>query len=94
MTGEVRGPIYFFPTLRERNWWQRRFPAWECLSWYDMCFMRSARVVVVQPIDMHGVEINLKYQRVIAKARGAVTRDGRLLIVDWRGIPLDCERIF
>lgn len=90
----VAGPIYFVPNTRERNWWQRRFPCWEVLSWYDMAFVRSARVVVVQDISMHGAEINLRFHRVIAKARGCVERNGRLLIVDYRGIPLACERNF
>jgi hypothetical protein len=90
----MRTAIYVFPTVALRNTYQRLFPEWGCYTWYDVICQRADRVVVVHEFSMHGAEINLKFQRVLDKARLRVAPGGKLAVVSAQGLPLWIERDF
>lgn len=85
-------PVYIFENVREAEWWTRRRPQWKCCSWWNVTGQRSDRIVVVKPMDCRGHEFILRFHRVIANARARLVPGGRLLVVDWRGIPEECFR--
>ena len=80
-------PVYIFENAREAEWWTRKRPAWKCCSWWNITGFRSDRVVVVLPIDSSGHEFQLRLQRVIERALLCLRPNGRLMVVDYRGIP-------
>jgi hypothetical protein len=86
-------PIYIFENAREADWWTRKRPGWVCRSWWNIPGARSARVVVVLPIDRGGHEFHLRLQRVIDRARHCIVPGGRLMVTDYRGIPQYVFRI-
>lgn len=85
--GVTLKPIFLFDDAREAAWWERKRPEWKCRSWWSTAGLRSDRIVIVLPLATSGHEFQLRLQRIIADALTRTTPGGRVMVVDYSGIP-------
>jgi len=86
---EKMKPLYIFDTDREARWWSTRSnELWVCRPYHNTYGTASDRVVLVYPF---GGDDAIP-ENVIRDARLRVVVGGRLLHVDYYGVPFKCER--